>query len=204
LIAWVDDVIDGNGTGIRMRRFNAAGGGVGAETTVNNVTFSDQSNPDLAIGKDGVVMFVWETADSKGDITGATTDGTPVVITAPNHGLPLSTPLFVNIQGVVGVTATGNINGVHPIVALTGNSFVVQDVNGDPAFPYQTSTTDFWELTDAAGKTRPPRSSKPTTPAGSASPGSAGPTTPPGLRWIPMAAWCCRCIAPTPRACPAA
>lgn len=50
---------DGDGIGVYMRRFNATGTQVTAETIVNTYTTGDQNEPTIAMASDGDFVVVW-------------------------------------------------------------------------------------------------------------------------------------------------
>ena len=61
---------DGNGTGVWMRRYNAAGTALGGEVRVNTATTSDQDWSSLAMAPDGDYVVAWRSVGQDGSLGG--------------------------------------------------------------------------------------------------------------------------------------
>jgi hypothetical protein len=68
VVAWSSQNVDGSGTGVAARRFDAAGAPLTDEFLVNTTTLDYQGNPDLGMDRDGnfVVGWVGDDADLAG------------------------------------------------------------------------------------------------------------------------------------------
>ncbi len=67
VIVWRSDGQDGSGFGIYAQRFDGLGAKVGSEWKINPVTFGEQSRPTVAIDKNGIATFAWQTASEDND-----------------------------------------------------------------------------------------------------------------------------------------
>ncbi len=59
-VVWQDDLADGAGTAIALRRFDAAGNALGPDRLVNTVTAGNQTNPVVLMDPDGSCLVAWE------------------------------------------------------------------------------------------------------------------------------------------------
>jgi hypothetical protein len=62
VIAWASTGQDSSSTGVFARRFDAAGGGLGAEFQVNTYTSGAQSYPAVAVNGGGDFVVAWQSA----------------------------------------------------------------------------------------------------------------------------------------------
>jgi hypothetical protein len=70
-VAWQSNAQDGNGVGVFMRRFTAAGAAIGAaETQVNQFTMLNQQGPAIGMNASGEYVIAWSSDNQDGDVTG--------------------------------------------------------------------------------------------------------------------------------------
>ena len=69
LTVYTDDVLDGSGSGIYVRRFNASGVPTGNATRVNNLLADSQMQPVVTSGANGRLTYGWLTQVSTGGFT---------------------------------------------------------------------------------------------------------------------------------------
>lgn len=67
VVAWEDDIADGDGSGIVARRFDAVAGALDDPFAVTVTTAGDQRQPAVAMRDDGGFVVVWESAGQDGD-----------------------------------------------------------------------------------------------------------------------------------------
>jgi len=60
VVVWQDDLADGDGTAIALRRFDSAGNPLGPDCLVNTTTAGNQSNPVVLADPDGSFLVAWE------------------------------------------------------------------------------------------------------------------------------------------------
>lgn len=58
-VVWQDDLADGAGTAIALRRYDAAGNALGPDRLVNTVTAGNQTNPVVLVDPDGSALVAW-------------------------------------------------------------------------------------------------------------------------------------------------
>lgn len=59
-VVWQDAQADGSGTGIALRRFDAAGNPLRGDVLVNTTTAGAQTDPVVAVDPDGTFLVAWE------------------------------------------------------------------------------------------------------------------------------------------------
>ena len=90
-VAWTSRAQDGSGHGVFGQLFDPSGASLGTEIGINTRREGDQSNPAVAIDRDGALLAVWDgptsraedldvfgrrfTVGSAGDLDGTDTDG---------------------------------------------------------------------------------------------------------------------------------
>ncbi len=105
VIAWHSQAVDGDGYGVMLRRFDAAGGG-GAEIAVNITTIGDQTLPRVVALANGGFVVVWQSSGQDGSDSGTYFR----VFDAANIGGAevLANETVLGRQGFADVTATQN------------------------------------------------------------------------------------------------
>ncbi|MGL5094222.1 MAG: hypothetical protein ACRDD1_01445, partial [Planctomycetia bacterium] len=66
VVAWQSNVLDGDGYGVYLKRFNAAGVAQDGEIRVNSYTTGDQVDPVLAMDADGDFVIAWTSSGQDG------------------------------------------------------------------------------------------------------------------------------------------
>jgi hypothetical protein len=61
VIAWESDLQDGSGNGVYAQRFDRSGNPLGLEFKVNTFTAGSQSNPAVAMDRQGNFVIVWQS-----------------------------------------------------------------------------------------------------------------------------------------------
>lgn len=61
VVAWTGLFTDGDGAGVRVRRFGSDGAPLGGEATANTYWENDQKNPSVAAAPDGAHVVAWES-----------------------------------------------------------------------------------------------------------------------------------------------
>ncbi|GIT86743.1 S-layer family protein [Roseobacter sp. OBYS 0001] len=98
VVAWVDDALDGSGSGIVAQVFNPDGTLNGSEFVANDLVSSTQFRPDVAVLSDDTFVITWESANSAG-----AGDGNGSGIVARHFqadGTPISSQFVVNTETV--------------------------------------------------------------------------------------------------------
>ncbi|MEQ1592682.1 MAG: Ig-like domain-containing protein [Thiobacillaceae bacterium] len=67
VVMWTSANQDGNGTGVYLRRFDAAGNALTGEIQVNTYTSNNQQNPAIAMDANGKFVVVWESQNQDGN-----------------------------------------------------------------------------------------------------------------------------------------
>jgi len=70
VVAYSSRLLDGNGNGIYLRRYDAAGGAIGGESQVNSYWMDNQGSPDVAMASDGRFIVVWQSNGQDTDAGG--------------------------------------------------------------------------------------------------------------------------------------
>lgn len=98
VVAWHEDGSDGDGFGIRARRYSADGMPIGVELEVNAATANDQTDPALAAIDDGVVV-TWADELSPGAYRHA-------VRRFAADGMPIGVELYFGASGIAATPPT--------------------------------------------------------------------------------------------------
>jgi hypothetical protein len=82
VVAWEEKNVDGSDTGIRLRRFDAAGSPLSGDVLVNLTTNKHQEYPSVSMDSDGHFIVTWTSENQDGDKQGVylrafDPDGTP-------------------------------------------------------------------------------------------------------------------------------
>jgi hypothetical protein len=117
VVAWQSPQ-DGSGFGIMARRFDSAGGALGAEFQVNVTTAGPQVVPSVAVNANGSFVVVWHSSDGSGyGIFGRRFDAAGVAVGA-EFAVNTNTS---GIQYTYGVTNDAEGNFVVSWASLTGD-----------------------------------------------------------------------------------
>ena len=93
VVAWSEQNVDGSQSGVRLRRFNAAGGALSGDVLVNTTTALNQFDPSVSMDSDGHFVITWTSEGQDGDAAG-------VVLRAYNpDGTAASGEMLVNTYG---------------------------------------------------------------------------------------------------------
>jgi hypothetical protein len=112
VVTWQSAGEDGDGWGIRGRRYSAAGSPVGADFQVNTYTTNDQQDPSVAALGDGGFVVTWVSDGQDGSGSGVYGQRFSAA------GAPAGAEFQVN-------TSTANNQIIPSVAGLTGGGFVV-------------------------------------------------------------------------------
>lgn len=134
VIAWEDDLADGDGLGIYARRFDAVAGALGTSLRVSSTAAGDQRRPAVALRDDGVFAVVWE-ADGQ--------DASPDVFARvfAEDGSPISGDVAIN------AVTSGAQQAPDIAVGASGSFFVVWESDGQDGSGFGV----YGRFLDAAG-----------------------------------------------------
>jgi DUF971 family protein len=68
VVTWESESGDGDGEGVRFRRFDSTGSALGSEATANETTGLNQQNPDIGLDASGNFVICWEAQVSTFEI----------------------------------------------------------------------------------------------------------------------------------------
>ena len=155
VVVWQSDGLDGSGTSIQGRRFDAAGSAVDAqEFQVNEYRYGDQSTPVVTPLDNGAFATAWVDSATSGKTTGSDIEAR-VLSTAPS----ITSATYDAATGVLNVTGDNipaNASGADIVAALftLGGEGSATYTLTDTADVERTSATQFVLTLSATDRSR--------------------------------------------------